>query len=149
MQTNNYPKAIFQLKPSLVSKGQVGLFSLKKFEKEEIIVSNDYWDETVLITWEEYEKLDQSTKESLDNFCYKTEEGIYGPKNINKINIAYFFNHSCDPNSYHDGDGNYIANKDIESNTEFTIDIESLNKKTTKVFECSCGASNCRKIIKV
>ena len=145
----NYPKAIFELKPSIVSKGQVGLFALKDFDRGEIIVSSDYWDESVLIPWYEFEEIDPITKNKLIDFCYKTEEGVHAPQNINKINIAYFFNHSCEPNSFTDKDGNYIANKNIKIGTEFTIDLESLMEKTCTSFECECGSINCRKIIKI
>lgn len=146
---NNYQKVLFELRPSVISKGQVGLFALKDFKKNEIVVSSDYWDEGDLISWKDFEEIDSHTKESLINFCYKTKEGIHAPKNINKINIAYFFNHSCEPNCFSDEEGNYIANKDIQENTEFTIDVEKLMEKTVKSFECTCGSDKCRKIVRI
>lgn len=145
----NYTKAIFELKPSLVSVGQVGLFALKDFNMGEIIVSSDYWDESVIIPWDEFEKIDEITKGKLIDFCYKTEEGVHAPQNINKLNIAYFFNHHCEPNAYTDEDGNYIANQTIKKGTEFTIDLETLMKKTYTTFVCGCGSENCRKIINI
>lgn len=145
----NYPEIKFEARPSKVVLGQVGLFALKKFKKDEIIIDKTFWDETKFISWEEYDLLDLKTKESLENFCYKDDKGIYAPQNINKINIAYFFNHSCEPNSYSDEDGNYIASRDIENAEEFTIDVESLMKKTVKEFICNCGSEKCRKIIRI
>jgi SET domain-containing protein len=145
----NYPSAIIELKPSKIAPGQVGLFALKDFNKEEVIIGKETWDESRLISWKEFETLDSATKDKLANFCYKTAEGIHAPKNINKLNIAYFFNHSCDPNSYSDSDGNYIAKRDIVVGEEFTIDVEALMEKTIIEFECHCDSLKCRKIIKI
>ena len=83
------------------------------------------------------------------DFCYKTEKGIYAPQNINGLNMAYFFNHSCNPNSYSDSDGNYMASRDVKAGEEFTIDVEALMKKTAISFKCHCGSKNCRKIINI
>jgi uncharacterized protein len=145
----NYPKAILELKPSKVIPGEVGLFALKNFKKNEIIVDKSSWDESRIIKWDEFEALDPITKRKLIDFCYKTEEGVHAPENINKLNMAYYFNHNCDPNSYSDSDGNYMAKRDIESGEELTIDVEALMKKTVIEFECHCGSPNCRKIIKI
>lgn len=144
-----YPKAIIELKPSKLVSGEVGLFSLKKFSKGEIIVPSTYWDESRLISWEEFKDIDEITRKKLINFCYKTDEGIFAPQDINRLNMGYFFNHSCDPNSYSDEAGNYIAKRDIIENEEFTIDVEALMKKTVISFECHCGSKNCRKIVNI
>jgi SET domain-containing protein len=65
------------------------------------------------------------------------------------INMGYFFNHNCEPNSYSDEDGNYLAKRDIINGEEFTIDVEALMKKTVISFECHCGSKNCRKIVRI
>ena len=145
----SYPKAIIELKPSKLVLGQVGLFALKDFKKGEVIVSKKYWDESRLISWDEFETIDPITKDKLTDFCYKTEDGVYAPQNINMINMGYFFNQSCDPNSYSDEDGNYMAKRDIENGEEFTIDVEALMKKTIVSFDCHCGSANCRKKVRI
>lgn len=145
----HYPKAVIELKPSKVVPGQVGLFALKDFTKNEIIIEKTAWDMSRLITWPEFETLDHITKKKLVDFCYKTDKGIHAPQNINSINITYFFNHSCDPNSYPDSKGNYRAKRDIKIGEEFTCDVEVLMKRTVIDFECHCGSPKCRKIIKM
>ncbi|MEI6528597.1 MAG: SET domain-containing protein-lysine N-methyltransferase [bacterium] len=145
----NYPKAVVELKPSKVVPGQVGLFALKDFHQNEVIIDKGAWDESRLITWDEFETIDPITKRKLVDFCYKADEGIYAPQNINRLNMAYFFNHNCEPNSYSDEDGNYIAKRDISIGEEFTIDVEALMKKTVISFECHCGSPKCRKLIRI
>lgn len=55
-------------------------------------------------------------------------------------------NHSCDPNTVYDG-LNLIATTDIDQDEELTLDYAELLDETLKAFECSCGSSNCRRII--
>ncbi|MDD3813435.1 MAG: hypothetical protein PHZ02_02225 [Desulfocapsaceae bacterium] len=145
----HYPKAVIELKPSKIVPGQVGLFALTDFEEHEIIIEKTAWNFDRLITWPEFETLDHNTKRKLVDFCYKTDKGIYAPQNINYLNIAYFFNHCCDPNSYCDSKGNYRARRHIKIGEEFTIDVEALMKKTAIDFECHCGSPQCRKIIRI
>ncbi|MBF0555920.1 MAG: SET domain-containing protein-lysine N-methyltransferase [Nitrospirae bacterium] len=144
-----YTEAVVELKPSKIVPTQVGLFALKDFKENEIIADKYTWDESRLISWNEFETLDHITKNKLVDFCYKTDEGIYAPQNINKINIAYFINHSCDPNSYCDSEDNYRATRDIKTGEEFTIDVEALMKKTVIEFKCHCGSPKCRKIVRI
>lgn len=117
MQINKqyYPKAVIELKPSKIVPGQVGLFALTDFEEHEIIIEKTAWDLDRLITWPEFETLDHITKRKLVDFCYKTNKGIYAPQNINALNIAYFINHSRDPDLCCDSKGNYIARRHINN----------------------------------
>ncbi len=145
----NYPEAVMELKPSKIAPGQVGLFALKDFTKNQIIVDKNIWDESRLISWNEFGTIDPITQKKLVDFCYKADEGIFAPQNINQLKIAYYFNHSCEPNSYSDSEDNYRAKRDIKTGEEFTIDVEALMKKTVIEFECHCGSPKCRKTIKI
>jgi len=149
MNNKPYPRAIYEPKPSKIVPGQIGLFALVNFTKGDVVTDSSNWDESRLITWEEFETIDFATKQRLINFCYKSKDGIEAPQDINKINIAYYFNHSCDPLTYCDAKGNYIALKDIKVGEELTIDVEKLMAKPTFPFNCSCGSKNCRKIVKI
>lgn len=141
--------ATMEMRPSKIVSGEVGLFALKNFKKGEVIVDKTAWDESRLMSWEEFETLDSNTQKKLADFCYKTSDGVHAPQNINRINIQYFFNHHCDPNSYLDNEGNYIAKRDIKIGEEFTIDVEATMEKTIKEFQCHCGSPKCRKIIRI
>jgi hypothetical protein len=149
INNNCYHKAIYELRPSRVVPGQVGLFALVGFQAGQVVVENANWDESRLITWPEFDELDPVTKRKLIDFCYKTEEGVHAPQNINQINIGYFMNHSCDPCIRCGDNGDYIAARNIQSGEEFTIDMEALMKRTCFEFECRCGAANCRKRVRI
>ena len=56
-------------------------------------------------------------------------------------------NHSCDPNTAFSG-LNTIATKDIRTGDELTLDYATFLDHTMEPFECSCGSSACRKIIR-
>ena len=148
-EPGGYPAAIYEARASRMIQGQIGLFTLKSFEKGDVVIPNSNWDEGTLISWEDYEKIDPSTQRQLIFFCYKTAEGIHAPKNINKLNIGYFVNHSCEPMLFCDSDGHYVANRKIEPNEELTIDVEKLMEKTIFCFDCHCGSKNCRKKVRI
>ncbi|MCX5786869.1 MAG: hypothetical protein NTX59_14395 [Elusimicrobia bacterium] len=143
-----YPKAKYELRPSKLINGEVGLFSLVVFNKGDVVVEGSNWDESRLITWEEFETLDSATKRQLIYFCYKDDSGVHAPQNINKINIGYFGNHSCNPCLSHERDtNNYVAKRKIGVGEELSIDVEALMEKHIFSFKCKCGAGNCRGII--
>ena len=56
-------------------------------------------------------------------------------------------NHSCDPNTEFKG-LNIVAKKDIKSGEELTLDYALFLDESMEPFECSCGYSNCRGLIK-
>jgi hypothetical protein len=143
-----YQKAKFELRPSKMIPGHVGLFALKEFLPGEVIVPNSYWDESRLVSWDEFEKMDMATKRQLIYFCYKTNEGVHAPQDINRLTIAYFMNHSCDPCALPIENGDYVAKRKINIDDEFTIDIEALMKKYVTSFNCRCGSKICRGVVR-
>ncbi len=56
-------------------------------------------------------------------------------------------NHSCDPNCGYDG-LNVIALRDIPAGEEMTFDYADCYSETMEPFACTCGASNCRGIVR-
>ncbi|GAB6058602.1 hypothetical protein JCM31598_17190 [Desulfonatronum parangueonense] len=149
-----YPPARYELRPSTFVSGQVGLFTLRPFTTDEIVVPHTYFDESRLITWEEMENLDEATRFKIFQYCYKTKKGFYAPKDINAIGISYFVNHSCDPNLDFDAKGNYISLRNIPVGEELTADLEKcMKKKNMKTFSleflCSCNTAQCRKVIRI
>jgi D-alanine-D-alanine ligase len=56
-------------------------------------------------------------------------------------------NHSCDANSAFDG-LNIIAKRQIPKEEELTLDYSTFLDENAEPFNCLCGASNCRGIIK-
>jgi len=67
---------------------------------------------------------------------------------IDPENFGLYFNHSCNPTSVIKGRVTVVALQDIKKGEEITSDY-SLNE--ADIFwhiKCTCGAKNCRKIIK-
>lgn len=60
----------------------------------------------------------------------------------------HYMNHSCNPNSWHEGDDKLVAMQDIYPGDEITYDyVSSEVGCSSESWECLCGAKNCRKII--
>jgi D-alanine-D-alanine ligase len=55
-------------------------------------------------------------------------------------------NHSCDPNTAFDG-LDVLAVRNISEGEELTLDYASFLDENMEPFECSCGASACRRLI--
>ncbi|MEA3640882.1 MAG: phosphatidylglycerol lysyltransferase domain-containing protein [Lamprobacter sp.] len=146
---NAYPRARYELRPSRLLPDQVGLFALVAFPAKTIIIPHQHFDETRLITWEALETLDQATRFKLVQYCFKNKKGLYAPKDINRIGICYFINHSCDPNLSCNEKGDFIARRDVQAGEELTADLEKNMKKTYSEFICACQSPNCRKIIRI
>ncbi|MFN5422880.1 MAG: SET domain-containing protein-lysine N-methyltransferase [bacterium] len=56
-------------------------------------------------------------------------------------------NHSCEPNTAFSG-LNTIAIKDIQKGEELTLDYATFLDETMEPFECNCGSTQCRRIIR-
>ncbi len=57
--------------------------------------------------------------------------------------------HSCDPNMSCDMDTQtFTAIKEIKPGDFLTMDYETTEDELFRAFECSCGAPNCKKLIK-
>jgi len=77
-------------------------------------------------------------------------EMFIGPKSINELDDADWFNHSCEPNAGLKGQIFLVAMRDIKKGEEITFDyVMSCAQKGEKrvLFECNCGLPNCRKEI--
>jgi D-alanine-D-alanine ligase len=56
-------------------------------------------------------------------------------------------NHSCDPNAWLSG-LDLVARKPIPAGSEITMDYATFCNEAMAEFECACGASDCRRIIR-
>lgn len=101
-----------RLKPSKVCDG-VGLFSIVEIKKDEIIF-DDVTADDVYIWWDEIPDLRDEVKNYLNSMCNSDKNGFYLSRTPNNINLAYFVNHSDNPNVFHDLElDKFIAIKDI------------------------------------
>ena len=101
-----------RLKPSKVCDG-VGLFSIVEIKKDEIIF-DDVTADDIYIRWDEIPNLRGEVKNYLNSMCNSDKDGLYLSRTPNNINLAYFVNHSDNPNVFHDLElDRFIAIKDI------------------------------------
>ena len=101
-----------RLKPSKVCDG-VGLFSIVEIKKDEIIF-DDVTADDIYIRWDEIPNLRGEVKNYLNSMCNSDKNGLYLSRTPNNINLAYFVNHSDNPNVFHDLElDRFIAIKDI------------------------------------
>jgi D-alanine-D-alanine ligase-like ATP-grasp enzyme len=56
-------------------------------------------------------------------------------------------NHSCDPNAWLEG-LNLVARRDISRGEEIRVDYATYGGNILSAFDCSCGATNCRGIVR-
>lgn len=101
-----------RLKPSKVCDG-VGLFSIMEIKEGEVIL-DDVTADDVYIWWDEIPDLREEVKNYLNSMCNSDRDGFYLSRTPNNINLAYFVNHSDNPNVFHDLElDRFIAIKDI------------------------------------
>jgi SET domain-containing protein len=60
---------------------------------------------------------------------------------------SLYMNHSCDPNTWHDGDWRIVARRDINPGEEVTYDYATSQTDPEFVLLCRCATVSCRSII--
>jgi uncharacterized protein len=87
-------------------------------------------------------------KEILDiDYSVQVHEDLYlGPKAIEELDEAEFFNHSCFPNAGVKGQILLVARRDIQEGEEICFDYKTTDTEEMN-FLCQCGSTDCRKTI--
>jgi D-alanine-D-alanine ligase len=82
-------------------------------------------------------------------YCYPASDNVYfmwsdRPEDWKPIN------HSCDPNTWYAENGglDLVARRDIEKDEPVTIDYATFCTDLMAEFECKCGSSKCRGVIR-
>ena len=119
-----------------------GIFTKTKLNKNDFVFN-------VVGQKVHFEKLLEIGGDSLNNsFRYSLNHYLMPSKK----DLAYFINHSCDPNVKIGRKGKEIffsVLRDIEKGEEIVFDYSIiLAKDDTWTMKCNCGASCCRKTIK-
>jgi len=65
-----------------------------------------------------------------------------------RCDLWWYINHSCKPNAGLKGGRRVIAIRDIKPGDEITIDYSTTEADPYWRMECSCGESNCRRVIR-
>jgi len=119
---NLHNKTYCRLRPS--KKHGIGVFSIKDIPKGINPFETQDNEETVEITAQELEGINQEVKKMIEDFSF-FKNGIYylGEYGLNGMNISYFLNTSKNPNvkSINGGEG-FITDKEIKKGEELTVD---------------------------
>jgi hypothetical protein len=59
----------------------------------------------------------------------------------------HYGNHSCDPTLWHDGAYTLVARRDLEPDTELTVDYATQTAEPDFRMPCNCGAPGCRGVV--
>lgn len=119
-----------------------GVFAVKKLNKNDFVFK-------VVGQKVHFEKLLEIEGDSLNNsFRYSLNYYLMPSKK----DLAYFINHSCEPNVRIVRKGSELEFStlwDIQPGTEIVFDYSTiLAKDDIWTMKCNCGKSSCRKIIK-
>ena len=90
-------------------------------------------------------KINKGKKDSLSNPNWV---GIGENQWIDPEKPYKFLNHSCNPSAGVKGKVSMYAIRDIKEGEEITIDYSTIEADQLWEMPCSCGANNCRKIVK-
>jgi len=142
-----FKKALIEIRPSKILKGEIGVFAIRNLKKGTIIGESKCFDENLFFSWKDYKKIDKKSKKVIQKYCTATADGFYSPSNINYISIPWNLNHSCEGNSGFDSRGNLITIRDIKSNEELCYDYGLVISNPSFKMRCKCGSPNCRKIV--
>ena len=106
---------IVRLRPSTIVNAGVGAFAVTRITKDTLVFKP--W-RNYIIPWEVIPYIALPYFKSI---CHAAKEGIIIDRPPNDINVAYYVNHSDNPNLHHNAETDeYWASKDIYPNEELT-----------------------------
>lgn len=117
-----------------------GLIATRKILKGTITWVRDSLD--IVLEPEAYEQINGSRKEYLYKYCFVDGQG----RRILCWDHGRFVNHCCAANCIAPGFDCEIAVRDIQPGEQITCDYGLLNMDED--FPCSCGATNCREVVR-
>ncbi len=109
---------ITQLVPSSIEGAGVGVRTLSKIDRNEIVFAPR---DNCFVQWGELHDQSGAVIDYIKKICNHNFYGFWIDCNINEIGAAYFVNHSDTPNLFHNRDNDtYYALRDIEIGEELT-----------------------------
>ncbi len=113
-----------------------GMFATKDFKKGDVVF---------IFKGKVYKRVNKTLE---DTFANPDSVGIDKNTWIDPEGDFHFINHSCNPNLGIKGRVTYCALKNIKKGEELTFDYSINEADPNWQMKCSCGAENCRKIVK-
>ena len=76
-----FARSLFRIKPS-VKYGGIGLFAVRNIERGSVIAKWEDLNEDLFFSWQDFETLDDATREMVLDYCAQTEEGFHAPLDL-------------------------------------------------------------------
>jgi len=143
---SGFKKVLIRIKPS-ERFGGIGLFAMRDLEKGMMFAKWELMNENLFFSWDDFEKIDEESKETVLDFCAEAENGFYAPDDINYISLPWHMNHCCDGNVGFNENGDFITIKDVKKGEELFYDYGLVMSNPKYRLDCRCQSENCRKVI--
>ena len=107
----------------------IGVFAIVDIENGTPLFEYDKT-EVVWVNANELENVPPKIKELYEDFCVtKNNKTIYGcPANFNQLTMAWYMNHSDNPNVESNREYNFIAIRQIKEGEELTINYDHFDE---------------------
>ncbi|MGO9266216.1 MAG: SET domain-containing protein [Candidatus Binataceae bacterium] len=119
-----------RLKPSKIHG--VGVFAVRDIPKGTPVFAEDDED-IVWIDKRNIGELPSAIREFYDDFCIIDGDKYGCPENFDKLTIAWYLNHSDEPNVAPDNEYRFYALRDIKAGEELTANYHSYSDDPVKV----------------
>ena len=123
-----------------------GIYATRDIKANELIFKGEEASQRMVTRRYVAQHWDIREKEIFARYAYPLSKEVYLLWDDNPGNWAPQ-NHHCNANTGYDG-LNVVALKDIRKGEELTLDYATFLDETMEPFNCRCGASNCRSLIK-
>jgi hypothetical protein len=146
---NKISQTIWEIRPSLMLPGEIGLFAAKPLHVGMILLGGNSFDET-WVSWEDMDFVDNPAvgRAMIEKWCYFDDDGAWLPTYFNRIQIYYHINHSCQPNVGHNKNDDWISLRDIAAGEELYMDFRLTGLASWFTMECRCGTPECAGVIR-
>ena len=98
-------------------------------------------------TWKEYKNFDASVKKMVIEYCAGSQRGFWAPVDFDYLPATWYMNHCCQGNVGFDGNGEFVALKNIKRGGELSYDYGLVETNPKFRLNCVCGSASCRKTI--
>ena len=142
-----FTPVLFEIRPSKLCRGGVGLFAVVRIVKGTKIAPGPRRSALKhVIPWSEFKKYDKHLQKKVMDFCIGTLNGFIPPEkfNFNNLAVDYFLNHSCNGNVVFNKAGDFVAARSIRAGEELTYDYALAESNPKYRLTCTCANKKCR-----
>lgn len=146
MRNQIIPEVNIEIRPSVLIKGEIGLFATRNLKKDFVIAKASKLGER-FFPWDAFKKIDKITQNKVRHFCMQTATGFFLPEDFNYLSVPWNMNHSCSYNVGFDSTGNFVTAKNVKKGEELTLDYGLFFSYPKFKLNCKCKSKNCRKLV--